>query len=335
MKTDKNTLNVNDVKPNISLSYILKLSIVLISCCLFFNGCAVLEEAHQTREARKKKRIDNEYLFLTTYRGKSQVDEKGKKAESEHFTLILNDDMNSLEDYDDPLKRKEFMLSVLSYMESLYDNLHQRFGFEPPYKIHVTIYKNYRNNVHADTSKEYSISNQGKALRRITVHFPLRLYQDAGVRAHELTHAFTAPYFLPVWFDEGIAVSIQSEFGKSEHHPKFDSLQGNIRRNLDGVNSLEDWETGGTPELTQWRYRYAYTVIDALERLYGKDFYIKTFQLMNADQLHNKLPNRMSNSFLLYYLSKAAGTDLVPFFKDLDFTVRKLSKAEILQHINN
>ena len=335
MKTDKSTLNVNDVKPNLSLPYLLKLSIVLISCCLFFNGCAVLEEAHQTRKARIKKRIDNEYVFLTTYKGEAQVDENGKKAESEHYTLTLHDDLNSHDDFDKPLERKEFMLSVLSYMESLYDNLHERFGFEPGYKIHVTIYKNYRNNVRADTEMEYIFSNQVKTLRSISVNFPLSMYQDPGVRAHELTHAFTAPYFLPLWFDEGIAVSIQSEFAKSRHHPKFDSLQTNIRRNLNGVNSLEDWETGGSPELTHWRYRYAYTVIDALERLYGKDFYIKTFQLMDADQLHNKLPNRMSNSFLIYYLSIAAGTDLVPFFKDLDFTVRKLSKAEILQHINN
>ena len=335
MKTDKNTLNVNDVKPNISLPYLLRLSIVLISCCLFFNGCAVLEEAHLTREARKKKRIENEYVLLTTYKGEAQVDENGKKAESEHYTLTLHDDMNSLEDFDDPLERKEFMLSVLSYMESLYDNLHERFGFEPGYKIHVIIYKNYLNNVRADTQKEYTISNQGKVLRRISVNFPLSMYQDPGVRAHELTHAFTAPYFLPMWFDEGIAVSIQSEFANSASHPKFDSLQTNLKRNLNGVNCLEDWETGGSPELTHWRYRYAYTIISELEKLHGKDFYIKTFQLMDADQLHNKLPNRMSNSFLLYYLSKAGGTDLVSFFLDLDFTVRKLSKAEILQHIND
>ena len=178
-------------------------------------------------------------------------------------------------------------------------------------------------------------SNQGKTLRRVSVNFPLSMYQDPGVRAHELTHAFTAPYFLPLWFDEGIAVSIQSEFANSGSHPKFDSLQTNLKRNLNGVNSLEDWEIGGSPELTHWRYRYAYTIISELEKLHGKDFYIKTFQLMDADQLHNKLPNRMSNSFLIYYLSIAAGTDLVPFFKDLAFNLRKLSKAEILQHINN
>ena len=117
--------------------------------------------------------------------------------------------------------------------------------------------------------------------------------------------------------NEGIAVSIQSEFAKSASHPKFDSLQTNLKRNLNGVNSLEDWEKGGSPELTHWRYRYAYTIISELEKLHGKDFYIKTFQLMDADQLHNKLPNRMSNSFLIYYLSIAAGTDLVPFFKGL------------------
>ena len=65
--------------------------------------------------------------------------------------------------------------------------------------------------------------------------------------------------------------------------------------------------------------RNTYKWVDPTEKpgvvyYYQKEFYIKTFQLMDVDQLHNKLPNRMSNSFLLYYLSKAAGTDLVPFF---------------------
>ena len=77
--------------------------------------------------------------------------------------------MYSHENYDDPLERKEFMLSVLSYMESLYDNLHERFGFEPGYKIHVIIYKNYQNNVRADTQKDYIFSNEGKRLRRIVL----------------------------------------------------------------------------------------------------------------------------------------------------------------------
>jgi hypothetical protein len=54
---------------------------------------------------------------------------------------------------------------------------------------------------------------------------------------------------------------------------------------------------------------------------------------MEADQLHNKLPSKMSTSFLIYYLNQAAGTDLVPFFESLYFNVRRLTKADILQNI--
>jgi hypothetical protein len=165
--------------------------------------------------------------------------------------------------------------------------------------------------------------------------FPLAMYEKHGVRAHELTHAFTNIYFLPVWFSEGIAVLIQTEYAKGGTHPKFDSLKGIfLRVDLDGVNQLENWggHLDGGP-LTQWRYRYAYTLVAELRKRYGNDFYIKVFQLMEADALHQRLEGKTRTSFLAYYLSKAAGEDLVPFFEALQFKVRKLTKEDILKQI--
>ena len=55
---------------------------------------------------------------------------------------------------------------------------------------------------------------------------------------------------------------------------------------------------------------------------------------MEADALHQRLEGKMRTSFLVYYLSKAAGEDLVPFFKELQFKVRKLTKEDILKQID-
>ena len=54
---------------------------------------------------------------------------------------------------------------------------------------------------------------------------------------------------------------------------------------------------------------------------------------MDEDLLYKKLYGNMSTSFVVYYFSQAAGEDLVPFFKNLKFDVRKLEKADILQQI--
>lgn len=335
MKTSKHTIDINGMKTIPFQHLVSKLLIIIVVGCLFFNGClAALQEAQQLREKREKEKRDKEYVTLAPSKGEIKVDKDAHTSESDHYKIALADDLKNDEEFGDTLKRNEFMSSALVYMESLYNELHERFGFEPEYKIHVKIYKNYHNNMRADTQKQYVHSNQGKTLKSIGMNFPLSMYKDPGVRAHELTHAFTSAYFLPTWFDEGIAVKIQTEFAKSGAHPKFDDLQKNLKRNLDGVNSLEDWETGGNQELTQWRYSYAYTIIAELQKLYGEDFYIKAFELMEVDQLHNKLPSRMSTSFLVYYLSQAAGADLVPFFKKIHFNVRKLTKEEILQNIN-
>ena len=102
--------------------------------------------------------------------------------------------------------------------------------------------------------------------------------KSTGVRVHELTHAFTNIYFLPVWFSEGIAVLIQTEYAKGGTHPKFDSLERDLRVDLDGVNQLESWSghTENNP-LTHWRYRYAYTLVAELWERYGEDFISGSF----------------------------------------------------------
>ena len=54
---------------------------------------------------------------------------------------------------------------------------------------------------------------------------------------------------------------------------------------------------------------------------------------MEADGLHQRLVGTMKTSFLVYYFSEAAGEDLVPFFRKLQFKVRKLTKEDILNQI--
>lgn len=327
-----------------SITYIIRRNVLpfflLVAICLICS-CTALQEASQRRQQRFAEKDKNRYLLLAANKEGVQIGKDAIKSESAHYTLTFSDDLQADKAFDEVEERNEFAQSALGYMESLYDQMHKLYGFQPEHKIHVTLHKVYRGVTTVATTttqyrQEYKGNESLKIITGIKMDFPLAMYKQPGVRVHELTHAFTNIYFLPTWFNEGIAVMMQTEWGKDTGHPKFSSLENNTKRNLDGINDLEDWAShGGTSKLTQWRYSYAYTIVAELHRRFGSDFYLKVFRLMEADQLHNKLPSKMSTSFLIYYLSQAAGVDLVPFFNKLDFNARKLNKQDIIRHISN
>jgi len=306
---------------------------------LIFTSCAALEEAQQRREKRILEERNTTLSMLKRSNAVIEIRPDALFGESDHYTLKFADDLRAREEFDEVEERKIFTESALGYMESLYDAMNQLFGFHPEHKIHVTLHHLYRGtNLQATTRTVYRSGIQGgryvKLINGIQMDFPIRMYEKRGVRVHELTHAFTNIYFLPVWFSEGIAVLLQTEYAKDGSHPKFDSLEEDMRIDLDGVNQLENWggHTDNDP-LTHWRYRYAYTLVAELWERYGKDFYIRVFRLMEADGLHQKLVGTMKTSFVVYYLSEVAGEDLVPFFRKLHFKVRKLTKEDILNQI--
>lgn len=307
--------------------------------CLCFSGCTVMKEAQQRREARLKKQRDDQYLMLTPAKGDIQPEEGTRPAESAHYTITFAEDLKEHENFDEISERTVYAASALGYMESLYNEMNAVFGFQPEHKIHVTLHNIYRGTTNvATTTTQYNYRSEGntslKTVTGIKMDFPIAMYEKPTTRVHELTHAFTNIYFLPTWFNEGLAVLMETEWANAGLHPKFDSLEVHLKQNMDGINDLEDWGShGGSSQVTQWRYRYAYTIVSELRKRYGPDFYIKVFRLMDADQLHNKLPSKMSTSFLIYYLSQAAGVDLVPFFTKYAFKVQKLTKADILMNI--
>ncbi len=312
----------------------------LLVAILVFNSCTALKEAQQRREKRLLEKRNATSLMLKPSNATiEKITEDALFGESDHYTLKFAEDLHGIPAFDEVAERKEFILSALGYMESLYDAMSEHFGFHPEHKIHVTLHDAYRGSrLAAFTSTQYrsGISNGRyvKFIAGIQMDFPMQMYEKHGVRVHELTHAFTNIYYIPVWFSEGIAVLIQSEYAKGGLHAKLDSLKADIRIDLNGENELENWvgHTESSP-LTQWRYRYAYTLVAELWERYGNDFYIKVFELMEADGLHQQLESLMPTSVLVYYFSKAAGEDLVPFFRQLHFNVRPLTKEDIVKQI--
>ena len=331
MKNETRTLRIITKK--------IKILLVLSVISSLIIGCAALQEAQQKREKRMQEKRDEKQFLLSASKATINTDphpiDDKPHGKSDHYTLKFADDLLAMDNFDEAQEREIFAKSALLYLESLYDSMHDIFGFKPKHKIHVTLYDLFQGTDRtAITSTQYRYGNNIKFVTGIEMHFPMAMYEKHEARVHELTHAFTNIYFLPTWFSEGIAVLMQREYAKGGMFTKFSDLELHLKKDLNGTNELENW--GGHGEsgpLTQWRYSYAYSVVSQLREKYGNQLYIKVFELMERDQLHQKLIGAMPTSFLVYYFSEAAGTDLVPFFEKLKFNVRKLEKSEILEYI--
>lgn len=314
--------------------------IAIFILCPLFIGCTVLNEAQQRREKRLQEKKQPDLFLLKPSKANIKVDEQALHGESDHYGLTFAENLRAQDEFDEVAERKSYAISAMSYMESLYEAMYDIFGFKPEHQIKVILHHTYLGTTRVATtrtqSREAVVGGElVKKISAIQIDFPINMYQSIGTRIHELTHAFTNIYYLPVWFSEGIAVLMQREYGRDRQFVKFDSLERNLKLDNKGMNQLENWgghaDIGGA--LTMWRYNYAYSVVSELRKRYGHDFYIKVFDLMQKDRLHEKLSGSVSTSFVVYYFSQVAGEDLVPFFKKLQFDVQKLEKSDILKQI--
>jgi len=307
-------------------------------------GCSSLQElqkANLKRQQATHARMKEQYVtFEKPTDTNVNLSGDGLEIDSTHYSLSFGADLQQHSNYDTVSERQQSGHGYLVFMESLYQFMYQIFGFEPQHKIHVILHETYRGTKLMATTTVHSqnrFQSNGeivKVVRGIEMNFPLNMFAQLPVRAHELTHAFTQIYLLPAWFAEGIAVWVEAEYAKGKDHRKVETEQ--IKLTLDGLNAAQEWGgdlDAGADALTQWRYNYCYTIVADLKDRFGDDFYPTFFSLMKTDKLYQRLPGQMTTSFLVYYLSQAAGEDLVPYFKSLKFKIKRLSKDEIIEAV--
>ena len=317
--------------------YSTPIAILLLIACLS-AGCAALEEAQQRKLERTRQQQQKRYVTFERPDTEIEMLQDGLTLESEHYTFTFAEDLLTHVDYDEPQERQSVGKGALLFMESLYNYVHDIFGFEPSHQLKVNLRQTHHGstNLATTSTRTQTIYQNGewlKVVRGIEMDFPVSMFNQRDVRAHELTHAFTNIYLLPTWFAEGIAVLVQVEYAGGKSHRRMD-LHEDLKTDLDGRNAVQFWEGHlSADQLTQWRYSYSYSIVAELKKRFGEAFYPTVFRLIEEDQLHQRLPGEMTTSFLVYYLCQAAGEDLVPFFEALKFDVRRITKPEIMSAI--
>jgi hypothetical protein len=311
---------------------------ILLLIALLSAGCAALEEAQQRKQERTRQQQQERYVTFERPTTEVQTSPDGLMLQSEHYIFTFAEDLLTHKDYDEPEERQNMGKGALLFMESLYNYVHDIFGFEPHHQLKVNLRQTHHGSTHLATTstRTQTIYRNGewlKVVEGIEMDFPVGMFNQRDVRAHELTHAFTNIYLLPTWFAEGIAVLVQVEYARGKSHRRLD-LHEELKTDLDGDNAVQHWKGHlSADQLTQWRYSYSYSIVTELKKRFGEDFYPTVFRLMKEDQLHQRLPGEMATSFLVYYLSQAAGQDLFPFFEELQFDVRHITKSEITSAI--
>ena len=319
-------------KMNVSCKHWLP-AIVLLAVSLCICSCASLEKARQRQQEKIKQQQSQRYLTLERPDVHVTASPDGLEIGSDHYTLTFHKGLLKRRSFDESKERQEFGHGALLYMESLYEYIHELFHIEPPTRrIGIILYEKFQGTtMRAITESHHATVPQGNALLKtvgkIVMHFPMAMFDRREVRAHELTHAFTANYYLPTWFVEGIAVFVQIQYARGGGFRSLD-FHEKMKLDMDNVNAIQTWEGHASVD-AQWGYAYSFSIVKELYRLYGEDFYPEIFRLLEADKYHQQLPGEMKTSMLVYYMSQAAGEDLVPFFEDLQFNVRRLSRDDI------
>ena len=184
-----------------------------------------------------------------------------------HFSFDYADDIKSDPLFDTEAKRIAYKEKALHNMESLYADFYERFKFQPQHEIHVTLSETV--NGAKNTAYTESTYLGDGTITKLAMHFPYEMFDREFVRAHELTHAFLAPFHLPTWADEGLAVYFENFYSETPQHPVFDKPLENLRLDADGVNAVQHWTEGrgiyADFDLTIWCYRFSHTIISHIE----------------------------------------------------------------------
>lgn len=231
-----------------------------------------------------------------------------------HFSFDYADDIKSDLLFDTQAERDAYKKQALSDMEKLFKDFHKRFGFQPEHEIHVTLSERVQGGKNsAYTTKTYTADGR---IVKLSMHFPYEMFDKKFVRAHELTHAFVAPFYLPTWADEGFAVLVENFYSDSPTHPVYKSRTEIILKDKHGINAIQNWREGqgiyADAELTQWCYRYSHTIVRHIETKWPGTF-ASVFEQVHP---HTTLSNK---AFISVLDNIITGTDMVDFFKQIGF----------------
>jgi len=144
-----------------------------------------------------------------------------------------------------------------------------------------------------------------------------------GILGHEMGHSFWEPTAPPAWFNEALAclVGLRAQkriLGRADE--EWAALRKRQWREADPDGRQLDLTVYPGVFVPPSHTGKGVWVISELERKYGPDFIARFEQIVRTDRRAHKL---MSTDELVYFLGRAAGTDLTPWFRAIGTTVTR------------
>ena len=151
-------------------------------------GCAALEEAQQRKQERTRRQQQERYVTFERPTTEIEASSDSLTLTSEHYTFTFAEDLLTHSDYDEPEERQSVGKGALLFMESLYNYVHDIFGFEPEHQLNVNLRQTHHGstNLATTSTRTATIYRNGewlKIVEGIDMDFPIAMFNQRDVRA--------------------------------------------------------------------------------------------------------------------------------------------------------
>ena len=236
--------------------------------------------------------------------------ESGFRFVTNHFDLQFDTALGTTKGFETLAERTSRGKGAMLFLESQYAFLREVLGIGAPMLIEVIVYPNIRGDerdAHASVVAERGV---------MRAEFGIQAFFAQDVRAHEMTHAFTAVYGLPAWLDEGLAVLVEGELAGGAEWAKQNRSLTLMRPIGGGPNPIQSWRRQGStlPFRDETTYSFSYSIIAELRDRYGDVFFQRFFQGIHEAVVAERRLREHSDEEIVALMSRAADADLRPFF---------------------
>lgn len=290
---------------------------------LVLAGCL----APATGPVIEKRGVKRTYTVPTV---KPEHSPDGFTFRSPHFELHFDEAISKMRGYETPDDRISRGLGAMVFLESQYNFLREVLGIDALAMIPIFVAPNIEGNEHdAYTRSGWQSDGKGAIQYAVAVYFGAEAFASPSIRAHEMTHAFTSIYGLPAWMNEGLGVFVESELAGGAGWARNNRSLKPLGFDENGYNVIQLWRREGSALTFRSveTYSYSYSVVTELSDRHGDPLFQRFFQLI-SEETKAQGPRMHTDEDIVSLLSRAAGTDLTPFFeKELQFKLSAMPAA--------
>ena len=301
---------------------------LLLAVALAASGCVQGQRglSRAAMESRANSRVE---AYQVVEAGLGAL-EDGYTFRNEQFRFEFDSAFDQVPGYETKEARHERGVEASDVLNASYEFVRDLFGVTVNKQLRVVVAPTVLGEVYRaytrtswETTGTPAVVVEGS--QTSVLYFSRKAFEDPAALAHEMTHALLDAYRLPVWFEEGITKSVEAGRAKGPRANAVEYTIAPIGLDSRGHNVIQSWR-GHSSELSRRdaeAYASAHAIIREISKRYGADVYQRFFQELLRTKAH-LFAEGMSLPVLVDTFNSVTGTDVTPFFAEIQFDVSSL-----------